>query len=70
MKPYIRDSKYIKDTREALRKLGKTPVEVVTDYLRLLWQHTLKEMIAVDGEAEVEGQPLKVIITHPAIWPL
>src|SRR5205809_4391860 len=68
LKPDVHDSKYIKEAREVLKSLGKSAVEVVADYLRAIWQHTLKEMIRNDGPGAVEGQPFRVVITVPAIW--
>lgn len=69
LKPDVHDSKYIKQAREMLRTIGKSEIDVVADYLRAIWQHTLKEMIRNDGAGAVEGQPFRVVITVPAIWP-
>jgi len=69
LRPDVHESKYIKEARETLRTLGKTAVEVVADYLRALWQHTLNEMKRNDGSGAVEGSAFRVVITLPAIWP-
>jgi hypothetical protein len=66
----VRSSTYIREARQMLRELGKSAIDVVADYLRLLWRHALKEMVDAEGETEVEGQPFWVVITFPAIWPL
>jgi len=69
LKPEFDNSKYIKEARETLKSLGKSAVDVVADYLKAIWQHTLKEMTRNDGPGAVEGQPFRVVITLPAIWP-
>ncbi|KAK5107132.1 hypothetical protein LTR62_001690 [Meristemomyces frigidus] len=58
----------IRRARELLKATGKTLVQVIADYLRLLWQHTIEELIRDRGDAAVNGSPFKVWITVPAIW--
>ncbi|KAF2102979.1 hypothetical protein NA57DRAFT_71960 [Rhizodiscina lignyota] len=69
MKKEVRESHYVKEAEEMIRKLNKTPVDVVADYLKMLWEHTKQEMINSEGRHQVEGQPFLVVITFPAIWP-
>lgn len=69
MSAEVRTSGFIRETKQMLAQLRKDPVDVVSDYLRLLWNYIGQEMIRVDGRAEVEGQPFRVVITYPAIWP-
>jgi hypothetical protein len=66
----VHDSTYIKEVREMLKKLNKSAEDVVADYLRLLWKHVLKDMKMALGHAAVDGQPFRVVITFPSIWPL
>ncbi|KAH6702000.1 hypothetical protein BKA61DRAFT_561267 [Leptodontidium sp. MPI-SDFR-AT-0119] len=66
----VRDSAYIKEAREMLKKLNKSAEDVVADYLGLLWKHLLKAIRTALGQASVDGQPFRVVITFPAIWPL
>jgi molecular chaperone DnaK (HSP70) len=66
----IRDSTYIKEAREILTQLNKTAEDVVADYLRLLWQHVVRDMKKSRGEATVDSIPFRVVITFPAVWPL
>jgi molecular chaperone DnaK (HSP70) len=70
MEQEVRDSTYIKEAKEMLRKLNKSAENVIADYLGLLWKHVLKELKKTHGEGAVEGQPFRVVITFPAIWPL
>jgi hypothetical protein len=69
MKPPIIDDK-IKDAREELRRLNKSAEDIIADYLKLLWQHVLADMKKDLGEAAVDSQRFRVVMTFPAIWPL
>lgn len=57
------------EAKKAQRKLGKDAVEIVTDYLSKLWEHTVKYMKRSLGDDLVERCDLHVNITVPAIWP-
>lgn len=50
----IRDSTYIKEAKEMLRKLNKSAENVIADYLGDLWKHVLIEMKIALGEAAVD----------------
>lgn len=63
-----RNSAQIKKARNLLRKAGKTPVQAVADYLRLLWTHAISNIEKDYGEAAVEGLPFQVVCTVPAVW--
>ncbi|KAL8386330.1 hypothetical protein RB599_007955 [Gaeumannomyces hyphopodioides] len=54
--------------RMFLAKTGKTAVEVIADYLRLLWNHTLDTITKNLGEIVVKSMAFRVVITVPAIW--
>jgi molecular chaperone DnaK (HSP70) len=47
----------------------KTAVEVVADYLRLLWKHVIKTIERERGSASASRLPFRVVLTVPAIWP-
>jgi len=66
----IKDFRYVKVAREELRRLNKSAEDVVADYLKMLWQHILADMKRDLGDASVDGQPFRVVMTFPAIWPL
>ncbi|KAF2127837.1 actin-like ATPase domain-containing protein [Dothidotthia symphoricarpi CBS 119687] len=63
-----RNSPQIKQAKELLRKAGKTAVQAVTDYLRLLWAHAVSNIEKAFGEATVEGLPFQIVCTVPAVW--
>lgn len=65
-----KDYSYIEDAQKELKRLNKSAEDVVADYLKLLWQHILAEMKTELGEAAVDSQPFRVVMTYPAIWPL
>jgi hypothetical protein len=67
--PEVRDSAYMKEARDMLAKAKKSAETVVADYIGMLWKYTLKEMATALGESALESQPLRVVITVPAIWP-
>lgn len=64
----LRESAQCSRARDMIKELGKTPVEVIGDYLRLLWHHTLDNITRQQGPEMVEETPFKVWLTVPAIW--
>jgi hypothetical protein len=55
----------------ALEALRKKPVDVVADYLRCLWQHTLRELNSTsrtETKVAIDNSRFKVVLTVPAIW--
>lgn len=65
----MRESERLRSANEALQRTGKDIIEVVADYLRLLWNLTVQD-IENDpgGKALVDGFPFKVVLTVPVIW--
>ncbi|KAH6664839.1 hypothetical protein B0J14DRAFT_606807 [Halenospora varia] len=55
-------------TRKLLRKHGKSAVEVISDYLRLLWKHILERLRKRLTPPVLDNMRLKVVLTVPAIW--
>ena len=56
---------------QALEALGKEPVDVVADYLRCLWRHTLRELSStskIETRVAIDNSRFKVVLTVPAIW--
>ena len=68
MDPKQRKSPQIKKARGLLQNAGKTPVQAIADYLRLLWKHAIANIERSFGEAAVEGLPFRVVCTVPAVW--
>ncbi|KAF2025630.1 actin-like ATPase domain-containing protein [Setomelanomma holmii] len=63
-----KSSAQIQRAKSLLCEAGKTPVEAVADYLRLLWQHAVLNIERNLGEATVDGLPFKIVCTVPAVW--
>jgi hypothetical protein len=61
-------SPQIEKARQLLRQAGKTPIQVVADYLRLLWNHAISNIEKDFGEVAVNGLQLHVVCTVPAVW--
>jgi molecular chaperone DnaK (HSP70) len=51
-----------------MQRNNKEPIDVVADYLKLLWQHTVNNMKRVLGAICIDVLPFKVVLTVPAIW--
>jgi molecular chaperone DnaK (HSP70) len=64
----FRKSQQLRRAKELVRDSGKTPVQVVADYLHLLWDHAISEMRRDRGDPAVDGSPFQVWLTVPAIW--
>lgn len=66
--PEIRESEFLLRSRKALRKLVKSPVDVIADYLRVLWSHIQDTIIKSRGKSVVNALTFHVVLTVPAIW--
>ena len=64
---YITTVEPVKDSNQLLTKVNKRPYEVVADYLRLLWDYTLKDIEKFHPTFR-EIFTLRVVLTVPAIW--
>jgi hypothetical protein len=42
--------------------------KAVSDYLGLLWRHTLESLVRQRGQAAIDGLPFRIVITVLAIW--
>ncbi|KAI0865570.1 hypothetical protein F4860DRAFT_256850 [Xylaria cubensis] len=64
----IQGSSFLGQTRNMMNKSGKTAVDLVSDYMRLLWEHIMSMIERARGDSVVDGLPIHVVITVPAIW--
>ncbi|EXV04309.1 Hsp70 family protein [Metarhizium robertsii] len=69
MPAHLKRSKYIRTAKELLKKENKHVIEVIADYLRLVWEHSLRAIEKTMGEAMVKLSTFKFVVTLPAIWP-
>ena len=65
----VRTSKKIKEARKFLKKHNKTSVEVISLYLRHLWNHASARIVDALGRSLVNFSKFHIVITLPAIWP-
>ncbi|KAJ2981907.1 hypothetical protein NUW58_g6569 [Xylaria curta] len=64
----LRHSSHIQAARTMAVNLGKTAVELVGDYLKVLWEHVITEIKDEKGASLVDGTKFHVILSVPAIW--
>lgn len=57
-------------TQATLKQQNKTVVEVISDYLRQLWKHSIINIRRAIGGQLVDLCRFKVVATIPAIWPI
>jgi molecular chaperone DnaK (HSP70) len=65
---HLRHSGHLKRAKDMLREQNKTAVDVIGDYLGLLWKHVLNNVMKTLGKTAVNRTPFHVVITVPAIW--
>ncbi|KAI0191984.1 hypothetical protein EV127DRAFT_510725 [Xylaria flabelliformis] len=68
LKEHMKDSSHLHDARHSLLKLGKTPVQLIGEYLKVLWDHVLEQISRAKGKELINGMPFHVVLTVPAIW--
>ncbi|KAB8272950.1 hypothetical protein BDV30DRAFT_116736 [Aspergillus minisclerotigenes] len=68
MEKETRSSDFVILGRNMLRETGRSSVELISEYLRLLWAHTIQSISKSRGEELVEVLRFHVVITVPAIW--
>jgi molecular chaperone DnaK (HSP70) len=66
---YQRRSEHLKTAMTSLRKSNTHVVDVISDYLRKLWQYTVSCIERAEGASIVDVSAFKVVVTLPAIWP-
>ncbi|KAL4812323.1 hypothetical protein BDW67DRAFT_127450 [Aspergillus spinulosporus] len=64
----VKTSEFFLRAKKMLRDTGKTPVGLIADYLRALWQHTMETINKALGDSIMDGLRFHVVITVPAIW--
>ncbi|KAI1308319.1 actin-like ATPase domain-containing protein [Xylaria venustula] len=64
----LRESDYYIRAKRKLKELEKTPVDLIADYFRALWQHTLNTIHKSRSKTVISALAFHVVITVPAIW--
>ncbi|RYP20439.1 hypothetical protein DL765_002815 [Monosporascus sp. GIB2] len=65
---HLQGSAHIRKARAMLEELGKDATQVTADYLKQLWQHTMKAIEKVKGPSLIRVTPIHVVLTVPAIY--
>ncbi|KAI8633026.1 hypothetical protein F5Y19DRAFT_416205 [Xylariaceae sp. FL1651] len=65
---HLKDSPHLARTRQLLKGMRKTEVEIIGDYLKYLWDHVLENVRRSIGTRIMSKTPFHVELTIPAIW--
>ncbi|KAI8713422.1 hypothetical protein NCS52_01286900 [Fusarium sp. LHS14.1] len=68
LSPELRSSEFLLRARKMAVENGKTSIDLIADYLRGIWLHTLESIAKDRGESVLEAYQFHVVITVPAIW--
>ncbi|KAF5607820.1 hsp70 family chaperone [Fusarium pseudoanthophilum] len=68
LSPEMRASPFLQRARDITRQSGEAAVDVVADYLRLLWDHAQTKIKQELGNAVFNNLALHIVVTIPAIW--
>jgi hypothetical protein len=66
---YLLNSEHLKTARALLEKSNTHVVDVISAYLRQLWQYSVGCVERAEGASIVDVSAFKVVVTLPAIWP-
>lgn len=59
----------VTETQLLLEKvIKKQPIDVVADFLRVLWKHTMEQLDLKLNSATVDNIELRIVLTVPANW--
>ncbi|KAL2820152.1 hypothetical protein BDW59DRAFT_164765 [Aspergillus cavernicola] len=68
LKEDVQSSEFYLLAKEKVRSENLRPVDLVADYLRLLWEHTLRVIEKSRGAQFLPALRYHIVITVPAIW--
>lgn len=64
----LRSSPYLLHGQRMMAENKKTPVDLISDYLRFFWPHVISRIHRDRGASVVDAMSFHVVITVPAIW--
>ncbi|CAG9937945.1 unnamed protein product [Clonostachys rosea f. rosea IK726] len=67
---HFRHAPNLIEAQAQMKEMNNSPVDVIADYLRLLWAHSLAQITRAVTTIVMGKVRLKVVVTMPAIWPL
>ncbi|KAI8952993.1 hypothetical protein F4801DRAFT_588605 [Xylaria longipes] len=68
LKKHLKTSSHLHDAKQSLLRLRKTPIQLVGEYLKVLWDRVIEQISNAKGEDLIKGMPFHVVLTVPAIW--
>ncbi|KAI0808583.1 hypothetical protein GGR55DRAFT_198555 [Xylaria sp. FL0064] len=68
LQTHLRGSPHLHDAQSMMLRLRKSAVQLTGDYLKVLWNHALGQIINAKGQTLIDGMPINVILTVPAVW--
>ncbi|KAI0430736.1 hypothetical protein F5Y09DRAFT_355703 [Xylaria sp. FL1042] len=68
LQTHLRGSQHLHDAQKMMSRLRKNAIQLTGDYLKALWDHALGQIINAKGQTLVDGMPINVILTVPAVW--
>ncbi|EEU41915.1 uncharacterized protein NECHADRAFT_50859 [Fusarium vanettenii 77-13-4] len=68
LSPELRSFEFLLRAKKMAHENGKTAIDLIADYLRAIWRHTLESIAKDRGESVLEAYQFHVVITVPAIW--
>jgi hypothetical protein len=66
--PELRLSEFLLRARKMISEGGKSPIDFIADYLRLLWNYAIERIESDRGSTVVDALKFHVVLTVPAIW--
>lgn len=65
----VGNAQQVRAAQASLRQLNKSAVDVISDYLRELWKHSIINIRRAIGGQLVDISRFRIVATIPAIWP-
>jgi molecular chaperone DnaK (HSP70) len=64
----VQQSNALLAAKRMLKESGKSAVDVIADYLRVLWKHIISTIYKERTQLIIDQMKLHVVLTVPAIW--
>ena len=65
---YFRETQHVQEVAARIGRMGKTPEDIVADYLKCIWDYSVEHLKRKKGDDFREVYTVKVVLTVPAVW--
>ena len=65
---YFRETQHVQEVAARIERMGKTPEDIVADFLKCIWDYSLEHLKRKKGDDFREVYTVKVVLTVPAVW--